>query len=227
MQQRGCAGLSVVVRRGWTSIRCRAWLPAQALQELGEASPLVIDELGGDEVTQLREADPALAALLRPGHPAEKLVRNLYRLDRLSAQYGGRGHRAIQRSADGIAVVDDRRRGRSGGSPGATSRASVVGSAFVASSAPMDTRPRRQKAVTALTESGSLHALSSVHVEPAHDVLRDWAIGCLLMKSRNTSTQWRWTTRRRRVWCAVWKLPRGYTRSSVATRRAWRALLDR
>jgi hypothetical protein len=63
----------------------RAWLPLQALQDLGEAAPLVIEELGADEVDQLRNTDPALAALLRPGHPAEKLVRNLYRLDRLAS----------------------------------------------------------------------------------------------------------------------------------------------
>lgn len=158
----------------------RAWLPMQALQDLGEASPLVIDELGDDEVTQLRDADPALAALLRPGHPAEKLVRNLYRLDRLA-----RG--VVAEAAAPFSEAQMARQwwttGDSAEATGQLERRRLLRSLAVhslASSAPMDTSTSPADAITALIEGGSLHALSSVRVEPAHDVLRDWAIGCLL-----------------------------------------------
>jgi hypothetical protein len=158
----------------------RAWLPTQALQDLGEVSPLVIDELGDDEVALLRDAGPALAALLRPGHPAEKLVRNLYRLDRLA-----RGVAAEDAAPFSEAQMAWQwwTTGDSAEAAGRLERRRVLRSLAVhslASSAPMDTGTSPAEAITALTESGSLRALSSVRGELAHDVLRDWAIGCLL-----------------------------------------------
>lgn len=158
----------------------RAWLPAQALQDLGEAPPLVIDELGDDEVAWLRDADPALAALLRPGHPAEKLVRNLYRLDRLSRSVA---------AEDAVPFSEAQMAwqwwttGDAADAAGRLERRRVLRSLALhslASSAPMDTSTSPAGAITALTESGSLRAHGSVRIEPAHDVLRDWAIGCLL-----------------------------------------------
>ncbi|MDI3560217.1 hypothetical protein [Bradyrhizobium sp. Arg816] len=158
----------------------RAWLPAQALQDLGEAPPLVIEELDDDEVTWLREANPALAALLRPGHPAKKLVRNLYRLNRLARSVPAGGAAPFSEAqmawqwwttGDGADATGRLVRRRA-------LRSLAVHS--LASSAPMDTSTSPAEAVTALTKSGSLRALSSVRVEPEHDVLRDWAIGCLL-----------------------------------------------
>lgn len=158
----------------------RAWLPAQALQNLGEAPPLVIEELDDNEVTWLRGANLALAALLRPGHPAEKLVRNLYRLNRLARSVPAKDAPPFSEaqmawqwwttgdSADAAGRLERRR----------VLRLLAVHS--LASSAPMDTSTSPADAVTALTESGSLRAPSSVRVEPEHDVLRDWAIGCLL-----------------------------------------------
>jgi hypothetical protein len=158
----------------------REWMPRQAVEQLGEAPPLLINELGDDEVVQLRTADLALAALLRPGHPAERLVRNLYRLDRLArlapadaATPHSEAQMAWQwwRSGDGVddAVRRDRRR---------LLRALAVHS--LTSSAPMDTNATPGAAIDELIQSGSLRELTAVHVEFAHDVLRDWAIGCLL-----------------------------------------------
>jgi hypothetical protein len=158
----------------------RAWLPAAALQDLGEAPPLVIEELGDEEVAQLRDADPALAALLSPGHPAEKLVRNLYRLDRLAR--GVAVETAVPFSEAQMAwqwwMTGD-----SAESDGRLERRRLLHSLAghsLASSDPMDTCTSPAVAVVALTNSGTLRALSSVRVELAHDVLRDWAIGCLL-----------------------------------------------
>ncbi|WP_206734129.1 hypothetical protein [Bradyrhizobium nanningense] len=158
----------------------RAWLPAQALQDLGEAPPLVIEELDDDEVTWLRGANLALAALLRPGHPAEKLVRNLYRLNRLARSVPAKDAPPFSEAQMAWQWWTT---GDGADAAGRLERRRVLRSLAVhslASSAPMDTSTSPADAVTALTESGSLRALSSVRVEPEHDVLRDWAIGCLL-----------------------------------------------
>jgi hypothetical protein len=158
----------------------RAWLPTSTLQELGEALPLVIDELSDDEVSWLANSEPALAALLRRGHPAEKLVRNLYRLDRLARSAAADGaapfseaQMAWQWWISGDAVDASGRLGRR-----RVLRALAVHS--LASSAPMDSSALSAEAIAALTESGSLRVINSVRVEPEHDVLRDWAIGCLI-----------------------------------------------
>jgi len=163
----------------------RAWLPAHALQELREAPPLVIEELGDDEVSWLRDADPALAALLRPGHPAEKLVRNLYRLNRLA-----RGVAAEDASpfSEAQMALQWWTTGDSADATGRLERRRLLRSLAVhslTSSAPMDVSTSPVYPITALTESGSLRALSSIIIEPAHDVLRDWAIGCLLYEEPN------------------------------------------
>lgn len=158
----------------------RAWLPAQALSDLGQALPLIIEELSENEIVQLRTADPALAALLRPAHPAEKLVRNLYRLDRLARSVG----------AEAAAPFSEAQMAwqwwKSGDSAEATGRLErcrflqFLAVHSLATSAPMDTSTLSAEAVTSLVKSGSLRALSAVRIEPTHDVLRDWAIGCLL-----------------------------------------------
>lgn len=161
-------------------VDAREWLPKHELEQLGEAPPLQINELSDDEVTQLREADPALAALLRPGHPAEKLARNLYRLDRLarvarsgSATPHSEAQMAWQWWKAGDAAAEAGRRDRR-----QLLRSLAIHS--VASSAPLDVSSTPGPAVDALIGSGSLRELTAVHVEFAHDVLRDWAIGCLL-----------------------------------------------
>jgi hypothetical protein len=158
----------------------RAWLPGLALQMLSEAPAVVVEELDDDEVIELRRVDPALAALLRPGHPAEKLVRNLYRLDRLARSGVDRqttvfseAQMAAQwwNSGDGATPVDrlDRQR---------VLRTLAIH--LLNSSAPMDTSALPSQALTALVASESLRQLTAVRAQPVHDVLGDWAIGCLL-----------------------------------------------
>ncbi|WP_256354688.1 hypothetical protein [Variovorax sp. dw_308] len=158
----------------------RAWLPTRALQELGEAPPLVIDELGDDEVNWLRDADPALAALLRTGHPAQKLVRNLYRLDRLARSAMGE---AMAPFSETQMASQWWTTGDSAQAAGRLERFRVLHSLAMhslASSAPMDSSAAPAEAISALAESGTLHLRGAVRIELAHDVLRDWAVGCLL-----------------------------------------------
>lgn len=160
-----------------------AWLPPAALQELGVAPPYLIPELTDDEVAYLRQADPALAALLAPGHPAKAVVRNLYRLNRLArsvpsdtATPFSEAQMAWQwwttgDSASGGAERLERRR---------LLRALAIHS--IASSDPMDASAAPAQAVTGLIETDSLRAVNAILIEPAHDVLRDWAVGCLLFE---------------------------------------------
>jgi len=159
----------------------RAWLPVTAMGTLGHASTLIVEELGDEEVEHLREANGVLAALLRPSHPAGKLVRNLYRLNRLA--------RVLP--ADATAASEAQMAwqwwstGDSPDVPGQVARRRVLHALAKHSltmSSPMDASSSPGEAVAALTSSGSLRTLTTALVEPAHDVLRDWAVGCLLFE---------------------------------------------
>lgn len=170
----------VVTARSDFDADARAWLPARALQELRAVPPLTVEDVSDDEMVWLRGSDPGLAALLRPGHPAEKLARNLYRLDRLS--------RGVV-TKDGAPFSEEQMAwqwwttGDSADAAGRLERRRVLRSLAVhslVSSAPIDSGNSPAQAITGLVESGSLRMLSAVCIEPAHDVVRDWAIGCLL-----------------------------------------------
>ncbi|MEW8129650.1 MAG: hypothetical protein AB2758_11385 [Candidatus Thiodiazotropha endolucinida] len=158
----------------------RAWLPTNELEELHKVPSLIIGELSNEEVTWLQDKDSTLAALLRHGHPAEKLARNLFRLKRLTRNV------AIENTtpfSEAQMAWQWWITGDAEDSRGRLERRRVLWSLAVhslASSTPMDTCDSPAEAITGLTESGSLRGLSTVLVEPTHDVLRDWAIGCLL-----------------------------------------------
>lgn len=66
-----------------------SWLPADALDLLERAEPLVIDEPTDAEVGEIRQAAPGLAFLLADSHPARDVARNLFRLDRLAGSTAG------------------------------------------------------------------------------------------------------------------------------------------
>lgn len=169
----------VATTRGEVDAGDREWMPTEALQSLDRAPALQIGELTDEQVAQLREADPTLAALLRPGHPAERLVRNLYRLDRLSRATGSdssvlsEAQMAKQwwESGDGAPAAARVERWR-------VLHALAVH--LLTSSAPLDSAALSADAITGLMESGTLRSISAVRVQPMHDVLGDWAVGCLL-----------------------------------------------
>ncbi|WP_341249774.1 hypothetical protein [Cupriavidus pauculus] len=160
-----------------------SWLPLSALEQLGRAPPHLIPELTDEEVAYLREADTALAALLAPGHRAKAVLRNLYRLSRLvrSVQADeGSPFSEAQMARQWWETGD----GASGGPMRLERRRLLRDLAvhFIASSSPMNANAVPAQAVTELVEAGSLRAVSTMLVEPAHDVLGDWAIGCLLFE---------------------------------------------
>ncbi|MBF0628340.1 MAG: hypothetical protein HQL91_08965 [Magnetococcales bacterium] len=59
------------------------WLPPDALEGIGRAHPVILDELGTEEIEELNVTAPALRALLADGHPARAVARNLFRLSRM------------------------------------------------------------------------------------------------------------------------------------------------
>lgn len=156
-----------------------AWLPSEALARLGRAPPVVVEALEADEVALLCEESPALMALLRPGHPAEKLVRNLYRLERLSHSPAalGESYSETQMAQDWWSTGD------STDPQGRGDRQRILHDMAVnglASSAPTDLSARPSAPLEQLVDSRSLRRTRLDHYEFMHDVLVDWSVGCLL-----------------------------------------------
>ena len=83
-------GMSVVVtaRRDFGTTEPN-WLPAEVLDKLGRAYPVVIEELNHNETAELRSAAPQLSALLSDSHPAKEVAHNLFRLSRLATRPSG------------------------------------------------------------------------------------------------------------------------------------------
>ena len=65
------------------------WLPAEALDKLGRATPIIIEELSDNETDELRSAAPQLSSLLSDIHPARQVAHNLFRLSRLANRPSG------------------------------------------------------------------------------------------------------------------------------------------
>src|SRR5207244_2616179 len=66
-----------------------SWIPADVIDRLGRAEPVVIDELSDAETEELRNAAPQLRSLLADNHPARQVARNLFRLARLASLPSG------------------------------------------------------------------------------------------------------------------------------------------
>ena len=155
-----------------------SWLPADALNRLGRAEPVVIGEPTLTEVEEIRRAAPALAPLLTDSHPARNVARNLFRLGRLA---GGAVPESMPRSeadmagrwwqtADG--PLDEQRE-----------RARVLkalAEQALNRAEPLDSKDQPSAAVNALIASESLRDLGGDRVAFRHDVLREWAISSLL-----------------------------------------------
>lgn len=80
------SGMSVIAtaRRDFGVVE-PSWIPADVIDRLGRAEPVVIDELSDAETEELRNAAPQLRGLLADNHPARQVARNLFRLSRLAS----------------------------------------------------------------------------------------------------------------------------------------------
>ena len=153
------------------------WLPAEVLDQLGRAPPVVVEELGPEEIEELTTAAPALRALLANDHPARDIARNLFRLSRLLE---------VQGSADELrSEVDllERWWSTADGAPkGRRDRARLLCELSDVALAGVDHVETRgaPAAIEALLASGSLRELGLDRIAFRHDVLRDWGVAARL-----------------------------------------------
>ncbi len=155
------------------------WLPADALNRLGRAEPLVIEEPTPAEVEEMRQAAPGLALLLADSHPARNVACNLFRLDRLAGSAAGDPMPRSEvdmaerwwQTADG--PLDDKQRERA-----RVLRA--LAEQALARAEPLYVKDQPAAALNALVASESLRDLGGDRVAFRHDVLREWAIANLL-----------------------------------------------
>jgi hypothetical protein len=173
-------GMSVIVtaRRDF-GVAEPSWLPADALDELGRAEPVVMDELSDGETGELRNAAPQLIALLADAHPARPVARNLFRLSRLANRPSGALMARTEvemaeqwwQSADGAKDEGHRERARV---------LMALAEQALSHVEYLSVKGLPAAAVDALVASETLRDLGNDRVTFRHDVLREWAIGNLL-----------------------------------------------
>ena len=157
------------------------WLPAAALEKLGRAEPVIVDELTEDEINELGSAAPPLMALLSHNHPARGVALNLFRLSRLARRpphaptlrTEAEMAREWWQSADG--TMDQ---------PGHRERARVLkalAEQALGGADRLTVKDLPAGGVQALVNSESLQDLGDDRVSFRHDVLREWAIANLLL----------------------------------------------
>jgi hypothetical protein len=153
------------------------WLPTDALDKLGRAPPIVVEELGPEEIEELKEAAPTLRALLADDHPARGIARNLFRLSRLLEVQGSASELRSEvdllerwwSTADGVPE-------------GRRDRARILCDLTDAALAGHDHIETRgtAAAIDALIASESLRELNVDWIAFRHDVLREWGVAARL-----------------------------------------------
>jgi hypothetical protein len=157
-----------------------SWLPRDALERLGYADPVIVGELTENEIDELRHADPRLAALLTDQHPARDVVRNLFRLARLAA-------RPAEEPVPGTEIDMAEQWWRSGGVARGEGRRervrllTALAEQALSGAGVLDVRDHPPEAVNVLIAGETLRDLGADRVTFRHDVLREWAIGHLLV----------------------------------------------
>ena len=173
-------GMSVIVtaRRDFGTSEPN-WLPQEALDKLGRATPVIIDELSASETKELCFAAPQLTALLSESHPARQVARNLFRLSRLANRQPGAPALRTEAemaedwwlSADGAWDTGHRDR---------TRVLRAVAEQVITGADHLTVAGMPAAAVEALIASESLRDLHNDRVAFRHDVLREWAVGNLV-----------------------------------------------
>ena len=153
------------------------WLPEDVLTKLGRAPAVIIDELGPDEVEELRKAAPSLNALLADDHPARHIARNLFHLSRLLEVKGSPAQ--LQSEVD---LLERWWTTADGPPAGRRERLRVLRDltdAVLGGASELETRPA-PSAVDALIASETLLELRPDQLAFRHDVLREWAVASRL-----------------------------------------------
>ncbi|MGY0791979.1 hypothetical protein ACW7BJ_21635 [Azospirillum argentinense] len=153
------------------------WLPPDALASLGRAPPVVVKELGDEEIDELRAAAPTLRALLADEHPARDIARNLFRLSRLLEVQG-----STEELRSEVDLLERWWRTADGVSEGRRERArllSDLSDAALTGRNYIETRVA-PTAVDALIASETLREFGLDRLTFRHDVLRDWGVAVRL-----------------------------------------------
>ena len=151
------------------------WLPGDVLAKLGRARPILIDELGVEEVEELKAAAPGLRALLADDHPARAMARNLFRLSRLVEMEGSA--RQLRSEVD---LLERWWTTADGPLDGRRERARLIAAVADAALAGNDHLTTTSSAIDALIASGTLRELGLDCIAFRHDVLRDWGVAARL-----------------------------------------------
>ncbi|WP_439542596.1 hypothetical protein [Hyphomicrobium sp.] len=151
------------------------WLPGDVLAKLGRTPPILVDELGVEEVEELKAAAPGLRALLADDHPARAMARNLFRLSRLVEIEGSA--RQLRSEVD---LLERWWTTADGPPDGRRERARLIASLTDAILAGSDHLTTTSSAIDALIASGTLRELGLDHIAFRHDVLRDWGVAARL-----------------------------------------------
>ncbi len=153
------------------------WLPSNVLAQLGRARPVVLDELGAEEIEELKAAAPALRALLSDDHPARAVARNLFRLSRLLEVQGPTDQLRSEvdllerwwTTADG--PQEDRRERKR--------LLADLTDTILSGGDRLEARTE-SSTVDALIASGTLRELGLDRLMFRHDVLREWGVAARL-----------------------------------------------
>ena len=153
------------------------WLPSDALASLGRAPPVVVKELGAEEIEELRSAAPVLRALLADDHPARDIARNLFRLSRLLEVQG-----SAEELRSEVDLIERWWTTADGAPEGRRERARLLSDLSDAALAGVDHIETRATpaAVESLIASESLRELCLDQVTFRHDVLREWSVAARL-----------------------------------------------
>ena len=155
------------------------WVPAAAVERLGQADPVTVCELSTSEVSELRAIAPELGSLLAESHPARAVTRNLFRLSRLANRPGAAQVPRTEidmaeqwwKSADGAPDTLHRDRARV---------LKDLSEQTLDHREPLDTKSHPALPVDGLVQSQTLRDLGDDSMAFYHDVLRDWAVANLL-----------------------------------------------
>jgi hypothetical protein len=153
------------------------WLPKEALAKLGRGPPVVISELGDEQVEELRAAAPSLRALLADDHPARDMARNLFRLSRLLEVQGSTEQ--LRSEVDLLERWWTTADGRPGGRRERARILADLTDAVLAGGDHVGSRAT-PAAIDGLIGSGSLRELGLDRLAFRHDVLREWGVAARL-----------------------------------------------
>jgi hypothetical protein len=147
------------------------WLPKEVLEKLGRAPPIVLAELGAEEIEELGAAAPTLRALLADNHPARDVARNLFRLSRLLEVQG-----STDQLRSEVDLLERWWTTADGPSINRRERARLLADLSDAVLSGADRLETRSSAVDALIGSGTLRELGLDKLTFQHDVLREWGV---------------------------------------------------